>query len=510
MWLIGTPDNTLQALSQSKNCPILYPVGQSAASQPIATNKEAPMSDLYLKIVNTAAGKTAAQTLGLPAPVPLKRLKRTDQPFIEGDILIGAAGGAKAVATLGSVLSASAANLHHASGNQRLNDSAKAGNKAQPLELGADIHQTFSALVFDATGLRSPDDLRALYDFFHPTIKKLGGNARVLVIGQNPASCRKPPHAAAQQALEGFVRSVGKEIGKKGSTANLLWMAPGAEKQLDSSVRFFLSPRSAYVSGQVVKIGKRESSKATNPVAPLTGKVALVTGASRGIGAAIAETLARDGATVVGLDIPPAMEELEKVTSAINGKALACDITDAKAPKLIGDFLEEHFGGVDLVIHNAGITRDKTLGNMPEHFWDMTIAVNLSAEELIDEELIHRELLKENGRIVCISSISGIAGNFGQTNYSTAKCGVIGYVEAMARQVRNGVTINAVAPGFIETQMTAAMPITLREAGRRMNSLSQGGQPVDVAETIAWYCSPASNGVNGNVVRVCGQSLIGK
>jgi 3-oxoacyl-[acyl-carrier protein] reductase len=468
------------------------------------------MSDLYLRIVNTPVGKTAAQSLGLPAPVPLKRLKRTDQPFIEGDVLVGAAGGGKAIATIGSTLSASAATLHHASGNERLKDSSKAGNKARPMDLNSEIDQKFSALVFDATGLKGPDNLRALYDFFHPTIKKLGGNARVLVIGQNPATCRKAPQAAAQQALEGFVRSIGKEIGKKGSTANLLWMAPGAEQQLESSVRFFLSARSAYVSGQVVRIGKSDSAPATNPVAPLTGKVALVTGASRGIGAAIAETLARDGATVIGLDIPPAMEDLQRVTSAINGKALACDITDEKAPTLIADFIDEHFGGVDLVIHNAGITRDKTLGNMPEHFWDMTIAVNLTAEELIDEELAKRELMKENGRIVCISSISGIAGNFGQTNYSTAKSGVIGYVEAMARQLRNGVTINAVAPGFIETQMTAAMPVTIREAGRRMNSLSQGGQPVDVAETIAWYCSPASSGVNGNVVRVCGQSLIGK
>ncbi|MCM0612583.1 3-oxoacyl-ACP reductase [Marinobacter sediminum] len=468
------------------------------------------MSDLYLRLVNTPVGKTAAQSLGLPAPVPLKRLKRVDQPFIEGDVLIGAAAGGKAVAALGSILGASAATLHHASGTESLKDSSKAVNKAKPLELTGDIDQKFSALVFDATGIKSPDDLRALYDFFHPTIKKLGTNARILVIGQDPQTCRNAPQAAAQQALEGFVRSAGKEVGKKGATANLLWMAPGAEKQLDSSVRFFLSTRSAYVSGQVVRISKGTATPATNPVAPLAGKVALVTGASRGIGASIARTLARDGATVIGLDIPPVMEELQKVTDAIQGKALACDITDTAAPKLIADFVAEHFEGLDLVIHNAGITRDKTLGNMPEHFWDMTIAVNLSAEEVIDEELMHRELLRENGRIVCISSISGIAGNFGQTNYSTAKSGVIGYVEAMAKHMKNGVTINAIAPGFIETQMTADMPITIREAGRRMNSLSQGGQPIDVAEAIAWYCSPASNGVNGNIVRVCGQSLIGK
>lgn len=468
------------------------------------------MSDIYLKLVNTPVGKTAAQSLGLPSPVPLKRQKRADQPFIEGNVLVGAGPGGKAIATIGAVLGASAATVYHASSKATLEDSAKAGNKAQALDVTSDIDTKFSALVFDATGLKGPEDLRALYDFFHPTIKKLAPNARIVIIGQDPSTCRKPPQAAAQQALEGFVRSAGKEIGKKGATANLLWMAPNAEPQLESSIRFFLSVRSAYVSGQVVRIGKSESAPSTNPVAPLTGKVALVTGASRGIGASIAETLSRDGATVIGLDIEPAMEELEKVTRAIKGKALACDITAADAPKKIADFVEKHFGGVDLVIHNAGITRDKTLGNMPDHFWDMTIAVNLTAEELINDELTERDLLRENGRIVCISSISGIAGNFGQTNYSTAKSGVIGYVESLAKHVKKGITINAVAPGFIETQMTAAMPLTLREAGRRMNSLSQGGQPVDVAETIAWYCSPASGGVNGNVVRVCGQSLLGK
>ncbi len=468
------------------------------------------MSDLYLKLVNTPVGKTAAQSLGLPSPAPLKRLKRVDQPFIEGNVLVGAGPGAKAAATVGSILGASPATLLHASGQPSLADSALTGNKAKAVDLTSEVEGKFSALIFDATGLKGPQDLRALYDFFHPTIRKLAANGRVLVIGQDPHTCRKAPQAAAQQALEGFVRSVAKEVGKKGSTANLLWMAPNADNQLDSSVRFFLSARSAYVSGQMVRIGKADVAKASNPVAPLAGKVALVTGASRGIGAAIAETLARDGATVIGLDIPAVMADLQNVTDAIKGKALACDITDEKAPKLIADFIAKETGGVDLVIHNAGITRDKTLGNMPEHFWDMTIAVNLTAEELIDEELIHRELLRNNGRIVCISSISGIAGNFGQTNYACAKSGVIGYVEAMAKQLKNGITINAIAPGFIETQMTAAMPFTIREAGRRMNSLSQGGLPVDVAEAIGWYCSPASAGVNGNVVRVCGQSLIGK
>jgi 3-oxoacyl-[acyl-carrier protein] reductase len=106
--------------------------------------------------------------------------------------------------------------------------------------------------------------------------------------------------------------------------------------------------------------------------------------------------------------------------------------------------------------------------------------------------------------------MSGIAGNNGQTNYATSKAGVIGMVQSMAPELaQRGATINAVAPGFIETQMTASIPLMIREAGRRMNSLSQGGLPVDVAETVAWFAAPATSGVTGNVVRVCGQSLLG-
>ena len=220
--------------------------------------------------------------------------------------------------------------------------------------------------------------------------------------------------------------------------------------------------------------------------------------------------LARDGAHVVGLDVPALAADLEAVTASIGGSSLTADITDEDAPDTIATHLLDAHGGVDIVVHNAGVTRDKTLGRMTEELWSMVIGINLSAEERIDQELFAREVVRDNGRIVCVSSISGIAGNAGQTNYATSKAGVIGMVQAWAPEIaKRGATINAVAPGFIETQMTAAMPITIREAGRRMNSMSQGGLPIDVAETIAWYASPASAGVNGNVVRVCGQSLLG-
>jgi 3-oxoacyl-[acyl-carrier protein] reductase len=244
---------------------------------------------------------------------------------------------------------------------------------------------------------------------------------------------------------------------------------------------------------------------------PLAGQVALVTGASRGIGAAVAEVLARDGAHVVGVDVPAMASELEATTSGIGGSSLTVDITDADAPATIAHHLLEHHGGVDVVIHNAGITRDKTLGRMTQDLWDAVIEVNLHAPLRIDAELVARDAVKADSRTVCVSSISGIAGNAGQTNYSTSKAGIIGVIETFAPiAAKQGRTINAVAPGFIESQMTAAMPIATREAGRRMNSMAQGGLPIDVAETIAWFANPASGGVNGNIVRVCGQSLLGR
>jgi 3-oxoacyl-[acyl-carrier protein] reductase len=203
-------------------------------------------------------------------------------------------------------------------------------------------------------------------------------------------------------------------------------------------------------------------------------------------------------------------EELIEVTAALGGSSITADIIDADAPATIAQRLEQAHGGVDIVVHNAGVTRDKTLGRMTPEQWSGLMAINLTAPQRITEELLARELLRQNGRIVGVSSISGIAGNAGQTNYSTSKAGVIGMVQVTAPALaKQGVTINAVAPGFIETQMTAAMPFALREAGRRMNSVSQGGLPIDVAETIAWYANPGSAGVTGNVVRVCGQSLIG-
>jgi 3-oxoacyl-[acyl-carrier protein] reductase len=260
----------------------------------------------------------------------------------------------------------------------------------------------------------------------------------------------------------------------------------------------------------VIRIGEGAKTDPQDWEQAHSGRVAVVTGASRGIGEAIARTLARDGATVVGVDVPAQGEQLAAVVNDIGGESLLLDITDEEAPARLAEHLKERHGGADAVIHNAGVTRDRTVARMSEDEWDLVLAINLTAQERLNDALLDGGVLREGGRIVTVSSIGGIAGNRGQTNYGASKAGVIGIVETLAPVLaQRGQTINAVAPGFIETKMTAAMPLGTREAGRRMNSVTQGGLPVDVAETIGWLASPASGGVNGNVVRVCGQSLIG-
>jgi 3-oxoacyl-[acyl-carrier protein] reductase len=440
------------------------------------------MADRYSQLVNNPIGKLVAKNVGLPQPVSLDRYQ-PGGPLVKGRVLAGAAPGGRLGDAVEKVLAD--ANVDRADG------------------------ETYKALVFDATGIQSPAQLDELRAFFSPTIRQVERSGRAIVLGTPPQDAKTPAERIAQRALEGFVRSVGKEI-RKGSTANLVYVAPGAEGQLASTLRFLLSPRSAYVSAQVIRIGDGGPVPTLDWEQPLAGKIALVTGASRGIGAAIAATLARDGAHVVGLDVPPLADDLKAVAEGLGGSWLTADITAADAPKLIAEHLKREHGGVDVVVHNAGITRDKTLGRMDEERWNSVIQVNVASIQRINDALLEGKLLNDGARVVCVSSISGIAGNAGQTNYATSKAGVIGLVDAYAPLLaERKATINAVAPGFIETQMTAKIPFATREAGRRLNSLSQGGLPIDVAETIAWFASPASGGVNGNVVRVCGQSLLG-
>ncbi|MBM6399743.1 3-oxoacyl-ACP reductase [Phycicoccus sonneratiae] len=448
-----------------------------------------PRSDGYTSFVGTGFGKKLATTLGLPQPVPLRRYA-PGRPLVDGPVLVGGHGGTPALAALREGLTAAGASLV-----DQVPDGTRLGG-----------------VVVDLTAAETPADLESLRATLAPALKRLGRCARVVVVGRDPGRAGSVAQRAARRALEGITRSVGKEL-RSGATANLVLVADGSEAAALGTVLFLLSARSAYVDGQVLRVGEGEAPAApADADRPLAGKVAVVTGAARGIGADIARTLHRDGATVVCVDVPAAGGALAAVANEVGGTALQLDVTAADAGARIAEHARTRHGGLDLVVHNAGITRDKLLANTDADRWDSVLRVNLLSILSMNEALLAKDGLRQGGRVVLVSSIAGIAGNRGQSNYAASKAGVIGLVDGYAADRglrRRGITVNAVAPGFIETEMTARIPLATRELGRRLNSLAQGGLPVDVAETIAFFAADGQAAVSGNVVRVCGQSLLG-
>ncbi len=434
------------------------------------------MADRYLSFTGTPPGRFLTRRLGLPQPAPLRRWS-ADRPSLDGGLLHLTAG--KSDLGLAPVLARTGL--------------ARDDTTGRP-----------AAVILDASGVRDVEGLAEVHAALHPVLRSVTASGRIVVLGA-PLDPADHHQAAAQQALEGFTRSLGKETGG-GRTVNLVRLTDA--DAAESTLRFLLSPKSAYVSGQVIETGTHEPAAPHDTDRPLAGRTALVTGAARGIGEAVAETLARDGARVVVLDVPQAEQDARRVAERLDGIALPLDITADDAGARIADALPD---GLDVLVHNAGVTRDRRLVNMPAERWSSVLEVNLASVLRTTDALLAAGALKRGGRIVATASIAGIAGNAGQTNYGASKAGITGLVRSLAphAQATHGVTVNAVAPGFIETKMTAAVPLFIREAGRRMNSLAQGGLPSDVAETTAWLAHPASGAVNGQVVRVCGQSLLG-
>jgi len=474
------------------------------------------MNDVYLKLASSQMGKSIIEALNLPKPSAL--IRTPDEPLSQpsGRVLIAAGKNNFAYSHIIKALEIETVKLHTPQFANKPGSlfAQYAGGKNAPYINKVNLEnlgvQRFKSIVFDASGLKTPDELKAIYLFFNPVIRNLKSNGKIVIVGHTPQKTDSPEQAAAQSALIGFTKSVAKEIGKKGATCNLIQLDKGSERKIKAALYYLLSPKSSFVTGQSLALTKpRSSARKIDWQAPLTGKTAIVTGAAQGIGEETARVLARDGATVICLDIPANQGLLKKLASDIDGHSLAIDLGASDAAEQIMNTIGSQLGVIDIIVHNAGITRDKTLAKMPEHFWNQVIDINLQKITQINQLLLDKKAFNTRARIVCISSISGIAGNFGQTNYACSKAGIVGYVKALSQIAENGLTINAVAPGFIETKMTQQIPFVTREVGRRTNSLSQGGLPLDVAEAVSFFCHPASQALNGNVLRVCGQNLLG-
>ncbi|WP_343317307.1 3-oxoacyl-ACP reductase [Arthrobacter sp. TMP15] len=445
-------------------------------------------ADKYTEFVSRGLGKDLAKRLGLPQPAILRRY-HPGAPLVEGPILvIGEGAGPDAVAKV--LLKWQQDVRRHATPKQKL-----------------------GAIVVVLDELEHPDQLSDAMLTLGSALRDLNKNARVVSISRTATARDTPAVAAARNGIDGIIRSLAKEL-RAGASANGILLANDISADSPSAMsalRFFLSGRSAFVDGQFLTASTRGENAETDWEKPLNGNVAVVTGAARGIGAAIARTLARDGARVIVVDVPVAGDHLAAVANEIHGTALQLDVTTHDAGERILEHAIARYGRLDVVVHNAGITRDKLLANMDAARWDSVIAVNIASQLRMNEVFLGSSDFAQNSRIISVSSTSGIAGNRGQTNYAASKAGVIGMVRATAPLLaQGGGTVNAVAPGFIETEMTAKIPFATREVARRLNSLQQGGKPSDVAEAIAFFAQPGAAGVTANILRVCGQNLVGQ
>ncbi|UPO78270.1 3-oxoacyl-ACP reductase [Arthrobacter sp. Helios] len=445
------------------------------------------MTDSYLNLVNSGFTKEIAKKLGLPRPAVLRRFDPA-KPLVPGPVLLlGKGESADVLASM--MLSWQQDVRRHATPKERL---------------GAIL------LVLDEA--LAPEDLSAVVLDAGASLRDLAPGGRIITVSRPAAEAGDPAAAAVRQGIDGTLRSLAHEL-RGGATANGIVLANGTDAgapAVAAALHFLLSGRSAYVNGQFITVGSAAGELPADWTASLAGKTAVVTGAARGIGASIARVLHREGATVIVVDVPAAGEQLAAVANEIGGTALQVDITRDDAADRILQHAADRYGNLDIVIHNAGITRDKLLANMDSSRWDSVLAVNISSQLKMNERFLASETFSRSGRIVSLASTSGIAGNRGQTNYAASKAGIIGMVQATAPLLApRGGSINAVAPGFIETDMTARMPALTRQVARRLSSLQQGGLPLDVAETIAFLASDAAAGINGTVLRVCGQNMVG-
>ena len=366
-----------------------------------------------------------------------------------------------------------------------------------PQDAGADI------AIVAVPGDAPADSLVAWARQFGSALRGVAKHGRIIVV------VRASGPTLVTDAVHGFVRSLGRETGRSAVTVHAI-VAPTPHAAAPVVV-FLASERAAFSSGQTLMLRAGDGPS----MAPAHPEVAVVTGAARGIGAAIARCLTDAGYRVMVADVASQTDAAQRLVDALGGEAAGmmfqpCDVRD---PAAVSAMLEKArtlspVGCIDVLVNNAGITRDRTFGRMSDAEWSDVLDVNLASLVNVTRAALSR--MSDGARVVNVSSVTGLAGNFGQTNYAMAKGGVIGFTRALAAEVEpRKIAVTAVAPGLIETAMTAKIPLINREIAKQMTSLAQAGQPEDVAMAVEFLARREAWSLRGQTIRVDGGMFFG-
>lgn len=360
--------------------------------------------------------------------------------------------------------------------------------------------------------------LEILEDYYktgHAAANLLVPGSRLLFLVPPSSHNQDAPQKMALAALGGFFRTLSKEFGKKGITVHVVESWPSVHPGHCARIATYLSgPRSSFLTALWVKANRNPELIPLNNTGLLHGKTAIITGAARGIGASIAEAFAAEGAAIGLNDLPNSEKAAAKTLKSLRKQGvrtafLPFNVATEKGAQDMAQAIREEFGSVDIIVNNAGITRDRTIKRMSQENWSLAVDVNLGAQLHVTKAL--DSLIRDGGSVINLSSVMGIAGNFGQTNYSAAKAAVIGLTEVLAeRWSSREINVNALAPGFIETRMTSAMPLINREMAKQLTALLQPGLPKDVADLATFLASPLGASITGQALRVDGGMAIGK